>query len=231
MCLTLHDSAEANSCANILSLSERGIKARATRAKGHCTPCDERLLSESVRNAALYGRKRTQQRLRCTVRASSIKLAFRPHQYGHRSLGSTYLLSQSTTMAMSYALDVFRQCFFIPKPTLTEQNLPDQTGRVAIVTGGYSGAGKALCTILYRRNATVYIAGRSATKYDDAVAHIRQACPQSKGRLEFLRLDLSDLRTIKPAVESFMTREQSLHVLTNNAGAVSMLTHGYENGC
>lgn len=125
---------------------------------------------------------------------------------------------------MSHALDVFRQCFFIPEPTLTEKNLPDQTGRVAIVTGGYSGAGRALCEILYKQNATVHIAGRSEAKYDGAVAHIQQACPQSKGRLKFLRLDLSDLRTIKPAAEQFMTQEQDLHVLTNNAGVVSSLS-------
>ncbi len=35
--------------------------------------------------------------------------------------------------------DAFFQCFFIPKPTLTEQNLPNQAGRVFIITGGYAG--------------------------------------------------------------------------------------------
>ncbi|KAF2167313.1 hypothetical protein M409DRAFT_66308 [Zasmidium cellare ATCC 36951] len=121
---------------------------------------------------------------------------------------------------MAYTWDLFRQCFFVPKPTLTETNLPDQTGRIAIVTGGYSGAGKELCGILYKHNATIYIAGRSTAKYDEAVASIKKACPRSKGRLEFLKLDLSDLTTIKPAAEAFMKQEQQLHVLTNNAGAI-----------
>jgi hypothetical protein len=40
---------------------------------------------------------------------------------------------------MSAYLDSFRQCFFIPQPPLTEKNLPDQSGRVFIVTGGYAG--------------------------------------------------------------------------------------------
>ena len=40
---------------------------------------------------------------------------------------------------MSAYLDSIRQCFFIPKPTLTEKNLPNQAGRVFIVTGGYAG--------------------------------------------------------------------------------------------
>lgn len=40
---------------------------------------------------------------------------------------------------MSFYWDSFRQSFFIPKPTLTEKNLPNQAGRVFIVTGGYAG--------------------------------------------------------------------------------------------
>lgn len=38
---------------------------------------------------------------------------------------------------MSLVWSIFRQCFFIPAPTLTADNLPDQAGRVFIVTGGY----------------------------------------------------------------------------------------------
>ncbi|KAK4493937.1 hypothetical protein PRZ48_015123 [Zasmidium cellare] len=121
---------------------------------------------------------------------------------------------------MAYALDIFRQCFFIPKPILTETNLPDQIGRIAIVTGGYSGAGKELSRILHKCNASVYIAGRSQAKYDEAAASIKEACPRSKGRLAFLNLDLSDLSTIKPAAEAFMRQEKELHVLKNNAGAI-----------
>jgi hypothetical protein len=45
---------------------------------------------------------------------------------------------------MSAYLDSFRQCFFIPQPTLTEKNLPNQSGRVFIVTGGYAGRSDAI---------------------------------------------------------------------------------------
>jgi hypothetical protein len=47
--------------------------------------------------------------------------------------------SQTATATMSAYLDSFRQCFFIPSPVLTEKNLPNQSGRVFIVTGGYAG--------------------------------------------------------------------------------------------
>ena len=122
---------------------------------------------------------------------------------------------------MSVALDAFRQCFFIPTPTLTEENLPDQAGRVFIVTGGYAGCGKALSKILYQRNGTVYVAGRSKGKADKAIEEIQTAHPSSDGRLEFLQLDLADLSTIKASADDFLKREQRLDVLTNNAGVMT----------
>ena len=129
--------------------------------------------------------------------------------------------------------DAFRQSFFIPAPTLTEANLPDQSGRVFIVTGGYAGVGKELCKILYAHNGTIYIAGRSQDKYNSAVEEVKSMHTSSTGRLEFMQLDLSNLSTIKPAVESFLSKEQKLHVLTNNAGLMrpalgSTDSHGHE---
>lgn len=40
---------------------------------------------------------------------------------------------------MAAYMDALRQCFFIGAPILTEKNLPNQSGRVFIVTGGYAG--------------------------------------------------------------------------------------------
>jgi retinol dehydrogenase-12 len=66
-----------------------------------------------------------------------------------------------------------------------------------------------------------------------AVNAIKEGYPDSKGRVEFLKLDLSDLATIKPAAEEFMAKESKLHVLTNNAGVMfppkgSKDKHGHE---
>lgn len=122
---------------------------------------------------------------------------------------------------MSIWSDTFRQCFFIPKPTLTEENLPDQAGRVFIVTGGYAGCGKALSTILYGKNGTVYVAGRSKDKADQAIDEIKKTHPSSDGRIEFLKVDLADLSTIKASADDFSKRENRLDVLTNNAGVMT----------
>ncbi|KAH8647138.1 hypothetical protein BX600DRAFT_150936 [Xylariales sp. PMI_506] len=114
--------------------------------------------------------------------------------------------------------NIVSQFFFIPAPTLTEKNCPDQTGRVFIITGGYSGVGFELCKILYAHNAIVWIAGRSEYKAERAILSIKKASPRSNGKIKFLRLDLADLSTIKPAVQSFTAQESRLDVLVNNAG-------------
>ncbi|KAK3721734.1 short-chain alcohol dehydrogenase [Vermiconidia calcicola] len=122
---------------------------------------------------------------------------------------------------MSIYWDAFKQCAWIPSPKLTEANLPNQAGRVFIVTGGYAGVGKELSKILYSKNGTVYVAGRSEDKAEGAIEEIKQATPSTDGRLEFLMLDLADLASIKGSVDDFLRREQRLDVLTNNAGVMT----------
>lgn len=134
---------------------------------------------------------------------------------------------------MALLSKVYDQSFRLAAPVLTEANLPDQSDRVFIVTGGYAGCGYELSKILYGHNATVYVAGRSAEKGSTAIANLKAAHPGSKGRLEFLSVDLQDLTTIKPAADAFLAKESRLDVLTNNAGVMtppkgSKATQGYE---
>ena len=97
-------------------------------------------------------------------------------------------------------------------------------GKVHIVTGGYVGCGYELTKMLYENNATVYVAGRSKDKGDRAINAMKQEFPNSKGRLEFLMLDLSKLDTIKASAEEFLSKESRLDVLTNNAGVMNTPT-------
>jgi NAD(P)-dependent dehydrogenase (short-subunit alcohol dehydrogenase family) len=115
---------------------------------------------------------------------------------------------------------IIKQSFRIPSPTLTENNLVDQAGKVHIVTGGYAGCGQELVKILYQKNATIYVAGRSESKALKSISDIKDRYPSSKGRLEFLAVDLSDLSSIKKAVQAFEAKETRLDVLTNNAGVM-----------
>ncbi|KAI1498029.1 hypothetical protein F5X99DRAFT_412492 [Biscogniauxia marginata] len=109
---------------------------------------------------------------------------------------------------------------FPPCPKFTEKDIPDQTGKVHIVTGGASGVGFELSRILYRKNATVYIAARSTEKINKAISTIKKEYGNSLGMLNSLLVDLADLTTIKPAAEQFMSREGRLDVLFHNAGVM-----------
>ncbi|KAH6675343.1 retinol dehydrogenase [Plectosphaerella plurivora] len=128
----------------------------------------------------------------------------------------------------------FRRSTVLPyKAPLTEHNLPDQTGKVFIVTGGNSGVGKALVSILYQRNARVWIATRSEERTLEAIAEIKKAHPKSKGEILFLSLVLDDLTTIKASAEKFLSQESHLDVVWNNAGVMhppegSKTAQGYE---
>ena len=125
--------------------------------------------------------------------------------------------------------------FYPPHPTLTEQNLPSQKGKVFIVTGGYLGIGYQLTTLLFQASGKVYVAGRSEPKARRAIEEIKYSVPEtsSTGQLEYLQLELDDLSTIKASVDDFKSKERNLDVLWNNAGVSltpvgSLSKQGYE---
>lgn len=116
--------------------------------------------------------------------------------------------------------------FFPPAPTITESTLPNQEGKVFIVTGGYSGVGFEICAILYRAGGRVYLAGRDEEKGRAAVVKTKAQSPFfTTGDVIFLKLSLDDLASIKPAVATFTEAESRLDILFNNAG-VSNPPHG-----
>ncbi|KAI1459644.1 NAD(P)-binding protein [Annulohypoxylon moriforme] len=122
---------------------------------------------------------------------------------------------------------------FPPCPKFTDRDVPDQSGKVFIVTGGASGVGFEVAKILYEKNSTVYIAARTWTKARNAIDKIKKQCPGSHGRIEALVLNLANLGTIKSGVERFLSKEQRLDVLFNNAGVMGTgpdekTTQGYE---
>lgn len=96
----------------------------------------------------------------------------------------------------------------------------DLSGKVTIITGGYSGIGLELTKLLYQKNCTVYIAGRRTEEASKVITTLKSSNPTSKGRLEFLLLDLADLSTIKTSVTEFLSKEKRLDILWNNAGVL-----------
>ncbi|CEJ62868.1 Putative Retinol dehydrogenase [Penicillium brasilianum] len=96
--------------------------------------------------------------------------------------------------------------------------IPDLTGKVAIVTGGHTGLGFGTSIELAKYGARVYIASRSATKFNDAKRIILSEFP--KADVRFLTLDLTNLDSVQAAAEKFTEQESSLHLLLNNAGVM-----------
>ena len=89
------------------------------------------------------------------------------------------------------------------------------------MTGGSTGIGLELTKILYEKNGTVYIATRSLEKIRNAIEAVRAEHPASRGRLEALVLDLSDLGQVKSAAADFQAKETRLDVVFNNAGVMN----------
>ncbi|KAK2604200.1 hypothetical protein N8I77_007148 [Diaporthe amygdali] len=110
---------------------------------------------------------------------------------------------------------------FPPKPKFVAKNLPDLKDKVYIVTGANTGTGKELTRLLYTKNATIYMLARSEEKTKAAIADIQKGAPKSAGSLNYIKLDLADLSTIKQTVQRFLESETKLHVLFNNAGVLS----------
>ncbi|MGB8875758.1 MAG: oxidoreductase, partial [Solirubrobacteraceae bacterium] len=101
----------------------------------------------------------------------------------------------------------------------TAADIPDQSGRVAIVTGANSGLGLATARELARAGARVVIASRSAAKGDQAAASIRGSVPDAA--LEVASLDLADLSSVRAFAEGYVGAGSQLDLLINNAGIMA----------
>lgn len=97
-------------------------------------------------------------------------------------------------------------------------DIPDQTGRVAIVTGANTGIGLETAKMLAQRGAQVVLACRSPDKGQAAVESIRRENPAGSARLELL--DLSDLESVRAFPDAFAASHQRLDLLIDNAGVM-----------
>lgn len=103
--------------------------------------------------------------------------------------------------------------------TWTAENIPDLTGKVAIVTGANSGIGYETARALAGKRAIVILACRNREKGELAVRQICQEHPQSK--IELRQLDLSDLASVQCFADEFTSRYARLDILINNAGIMA----------
>ncbi len=102
-----------------------------------------------------------------------------------------------------------------------ERDIPLQTGRLAIVTGGNSGIGLFTALGLARAGAEVIIATRSEAKAVEAIRQVRASVPSAS--LRFEALDLASLRSVRAFVQR-VGRLPKIDLLVNNAAVMYIPT-------
>ncbi|MDX6313986.1 MAG: hypothetical protein QOF44_3450 [Streptomyces sp.] len=103
----------------------------------------------------------------------------------------------------------------------TANDIPDQTGRTAVVTGSNSGIGYVTARELARHGARVLLACRSEQRGQDAVRRLQHEVPSA--RAGYRHLDLGDLSTVRGFAKNY--DDERLDLLINNAGVMA-LPHG-----
>jgi NAD(P)-dependent dehydrogenase (short-subunit alcohol dehydrogenase family) len=100
----------------------------------------------------------------------------------------------------------------------TTADIPDQSGRVAIVTGSNTGLGLETAQALAGAGAEIVMAVRNSDKGEAAKARILQAHPNATVHLQ--RLDLASLDSVRAAGEHLLERHDRVDLLINNAGVM-----------
>lgn len=115
--------------------------------------------------------------------------------------------------------------FWPPKPAFVPAEYPDLADKVVIVTGGNTGVGYQTAKLMAGVcNAKVYILSRNEEKTKLAIENIRKEIQQEHSKdvnLRFIKLDLSDLTTIKQTANDFLKEEDRLDIIIHNAGVMT----------
>ena len=101
----------------------------------------------------------------------------------------------------------------------TAAAMPDQQGRVALITGANSGLGLESARALAAAGATVVLACRSLAKAE--AARLELLAGAGSGALDVLELDLADLQSVKAGARQVQERYGRLDLLLANAGVMA----------
>jgi NAD(P)-dependent dehydrogenase (short-subunit alcohol dehydrogenase family) len=102
----------------------------------------------------------------------------------------------------------------------TVADIPDQSGRVAVVTGANGGLGLETARALAGAGAHVVMAARNQEKATRAEADLRRGLPGAS--LEVVPLDLGSLASVREAGERIVAAHGTIDLLVNNAGVMGI---------
>ena len=108
------------------------------------------------------------------------------------------------------------------------ERIPDQSGRIAVVTGANSGLGLVTARELARRGALVVLACRNMDKGRTALAEVKATA--SGPTPELVPLDLASLSSVRTFAEGFTRAHDGLDLLINNAGVMAAPRRFTEDG-
>ncbi len=97
-------------------------------------------------------------------------------------------------------------------------DIPDLSGRLALVTGANRGLGLEIAAGLAGAGARVVLACRNLARAEGAVAEIKRRAPGAQP--EVMALDLADLASIRDFAAGFTARHERLDLLVNNGAAI-----------
>src|ERR1700739_3854470 len=100
----------------------------------------------------------------------------------------------------------------------TTADIPDQTGRTAVVTGANTGLGFETAAALAAKGANVVLTVRNLDKGKDAADRITKRHPGASGTLQ--EGDLASLESIRAAAAQLRSNHNSIDLLINNAGVM-----------
>lgn len=110
----------------------------------------------------------------------------------------------------------------------TAGDIPNQEGRVAVVTGANGGLGLETTRELARRGAVVVMGVRDQEKAQRAAAEIRAEIPDA--RLVLRELDLASLASVNAFVERVVDEHPRIDLLINNAGVMAIPHSSTDDG-
>ncbi|KAJ6591304.1 hypothetical protein DFH09DRAFT_975707, partial [Mycena vulgaris] len=84
-----------------------------------------------------------------------------------------------------------------------ERDIPDLSGKIALVTGGNSGLGYETAKQLLLKGAKVYIAARSPGKATESIERLQRETSVPTNRIQFVKLDLADLKSARTGATNF----------------------------
>lgn len=98
--------------------------------------------------------------------------------------------------------------------------MPDQSGKIVVITGANSGLGYASAVEIAKKGATIVMAVRNVSKGEKAKTDLLQAVPNAT--VDLMTLDVGNLQSVRDFASAFKAKYDRINLLLNNAGVMAI---------